>query len=298
MWIILNYNILKKWKVVVSTTLVMIIIYLAIIYLHPENLGWINSPEFSVSNLLWFVIVDQFLIECVTVTILFWLIRMYAFKLKLTELRLTLRELILYQIRFLPVFFLAFFVFAPFSLTLRFLLHHIPDIDSDIYFSQYFYSVETYLNYLPPVLLIGYTVLNVNLLRLYNEQLGQVKHDLSQIRKPKLKDRLFVFDESGELLLEVDKIMWFQRENRKTFAVTQSDKYRLKETVSELEETLDPGKFIRINRSTIVNLNFMLNYSFWENDKYVVRIKDSAKEFIMSRERLNKVKCRFKEQNH
>ncbi|MEO1096747.1 MAG: hypothetical protein AAFX57_03220, partial [Bacteroidota bacterium] len=68
MWIILNYNILKKWKVVVSTTLVMIIIYLAIIYLHPENLGWINSPEFSVSNLLWFVTVTHSIRNWSTIT--------------------------------------------------------------------------------------------------------------------------------------------------------------------------------------------------------------------------------------
>lgn len=53
---------------------------------------------------------------------------------------------------------------------------------------------------------------------------------------------------------------------------------------------LAPNAFVQINRSVIINLRELLNYSFWENDKYIVRMKDSDKEFVMSRLRLKKIK--------
>lgn len=293
MWLSLNYDLLKKWKPIVVTALFIEFVYQAIIYLHPENLDWVGSEYFSLSNTLRFIFIDQFLIECATVAITFQLIRLYGSKLKLLDVKLNIRELFLYELKFLPVLLVSFFVFAPVTLTLRFLYHHYSYLNWDIYFEEYFYSTSLYFNYLTPVLLIGYIIINVNLIYQYNLQLGETKQDLHEAKKVKTKNRLWASDEFGELFLDTDKVQWIERESRKTFAITDTEKYRLKENITELEEKLDPNMFIRINRSAIVNLEFVLNYSFWENDKYVVRIKDSDKEFVMSRERLQKVKGNF-----
>ncbi|MEM7296659.1 MAG: LytTR family DNA-binding domain-containing protein [Bacteroidota bacterium] len=293
MWLTLNYDFLKNWKAIVLTTFVMILLYEAVVYFHPENLDWLGSDYFSWSNLIWFVFVDQFLIECVTVAILFWLIRIYARVVKLTALQLTINELVKYELKFLPLFLLAYFVFAPFPLTLRYLLHHFPTLDWAIYLEEYSYSIKTYVNYLTPVILVGYTILNVNLLRQYNQQLGVTKNDLHQAKKPKVKDRLWASDEFGELFLEVEKIQWIEREDRKLMAWTGTDQYRLKGNMTELEEKLSPDHFVRVNRSAIVNLRHVSNYSFWENDKYILRMKERDQEFVMSRDRLNKIKDRL-----
>ncbi|MEM8565252.1 MAG: LytTR family DNA-binding domain-containing protein [Bacteroidota bacterium] len=292
MWLKLNYDLLKSWKVILVTAFLTVSFYLSIIYFSPENMDWIGSEYFSMGNLLWFVLVDQYLIECVTVGIVFSLIRVYAHHFNLFEIKLEPRHLFYYELKFLPVLLLSFFVFAPFSLSLRYLLHYAPNLDSSIYFEQYFYSVKLYLNYLFPVILFGYVIINVNLIKTYNEQLEVTKSDLSRSKKRK-KDRLWARDEFGELFLEVDTIIWIQRSERKTYAQTSEEKYRLKETISELEEKLDPTKFLRVNRSAIVNLDHMLNYSFWENEKYILRIKNYDQEFVMSRERLNRIKSRF-----
>ena len=272
------------------TTLIVIVAYLAIIYLHPENLDWVGSDEFSMANLIRFVLIDQFLIECITVAMVFQLIRIYANKAGLTEVRLQPKELLLYELKFLPLLLITFFFFAPFSLTARFLLHYLPDLVGAVYFDEYFYSLKLYINYLPPVLLIGYFIINVNLLRIYNEQLGQTREDLHTTKTRRIKERLMASDEFGEVFVEVEKIFWIEREDRKTFAHTSEDRYRLKESISEIEAKLNPDRFVRINRSSIINLECLLNYSFWENDKYIVRLKDSDKEFVMSRERLQKIK--------
>ena len=290
MWLSLNYDLLKKWKPIVLTTLVIEVIYQAIIYLHPENLDWVGSEHFSLFNTLRFIFIDQFLIECATVAIIFQLIRWYGTKFKLLDLKLRVREIALYELKFLPILLVSFFVFAPVTLTLRFLYHYLPDLNWDIYFNEYFYSVTLYFNYLTPVFLIGYIIINVNLIYQYNLQLGETKSDLHKVKRSHTKNRLWASDDFGELFLETDKIRWIVREDRKTFAVTESDKYRLKENITELEEKLDPNQFIRINRSTLVNLECVLNYSFWENDKYILRMKNSDTEFVMSRDRLNKIK--------
>lgn len=292
MWLSLNYDFFKKPKVVILITLIIIMLYQAVVYLHPDNMEWVGNDRFSLSHTLWFVFVDQFMIECVTVGILFFLIRTYAIKLKLAEVKLAAKDLGLYQLKFLPLFMLAYFVFAPFSMTIRFLLHQLPNPDWDIYFKEYFYSTATYFNYMTPVILVGYVSINVNLLKNYNDQLSETRQDLSKSKKTNVKSRLWASDDFGEVFLDVEKIHWIVREERKLWAQTDNQKLRLKGTLSEVQEKLDEDQFVQVNRSTIVSLQHVLNYSFWEHDKYILRMKGDQ-EFIMSRDRLNKIKDRL-----
>ncbi|MDW3652634.1 MAG: LytTR family DNA-binding domain-containing protein [Bacteroidia bacterium] len=289
----LTYDLLKNWKVILLSTFLISLFYQAIIYLHPENLDWVGSKAFSYSNLFYFLFIDQFLIEIWTISILFFLIRLYARKWKLNRLELTLKDLLLYELKFLPLLLLAFLFFAPFSLSLRYFLHHFPDWKPDIYFNQYFYSWKIYINYLPVVLMAGYAILNVNLLRLYQQQLDETRQDLVLAQKPQIQERLAATDELGQRLLKPNEIAWIERIDRKTFAFIPKEKLRLKENLSELEAKLDPDKFVRINRSTLINLDYLHNYSYWENDKYVVRLIAQDREFIMSRNRLKKLKDKF-----
>lgn len=295
MWLNINYDLLGRWKPIFITTLLVELVYQAIIYLHPENLAWVDSRDFSIWNLLRFVLIDQILIECITVTIIFQLIRFYGEKLKLTELRLNATGLVFYELKFLPVLLISFFFFAPLTLTARFLFHYVPDLNWTIYFDEYFYSAKLYINYLTPVLLIGFIAINTNLIVLYNGQLGETKQDLHNAKKPKLKTRLWAYDDWGEMFLELEKILWIERIERKSMTQTvEGDRYRLKKNISELESMLSPDQFIRVNRGTLVNLAHVLNYSFWENDKYILRMKDKENtEFVMSRERLQKIKHLF-----
>ena len=289
----LSYDFLKNWKVILLTTFLVNLFYQAVIYLHPQNLDWVGSEAFSYANLFHFLFIDQFLIELWTISILFFLMRTYAQLAKLNHLEMNVKDLFLYELRFLPLFLLAFLFFAPISLSLRYFLHHYPDWKAEVYFNEYFYSWKIYVNYLPVVLLAGYAVLNLNLLKLYQQQLDETKQDLDLARKPQIQERLVATDEVGQRLLEQHNIAWIERQDRKTFAFSHEEKLRLKENLSELEGKLNPDKFVRINRSTLINLDYLHNYSFWENDKYVVRLKGYDKEFIMSRNRLKKLKDRF-----
>jgi DNA-binding LytR/AlgR family response regulator len=88
-------------------------------------------------------------------------------------------------------------------------------------------------------------------------------------------------------------IWWFEIEDRSYHAYTEGRTYRINKTLSELESILDPTKFFRINRSVIVNIKQILNFSYWEHDKYKIKLKDEKTEFIIQRSRLRELKKIF-----
>jgi two-component system, LytTR family, response regulator len=84
--------------------------------------------------------------------------------------------------------------------------------------------------------------------------------------------------------------MWMDVENKNYLVHTAAGVFKTKFTITELEEKLNPNKFFRINRATIINLKYFKNYSFWEYDKYIVRLNDNKTEFVMQRARLKDLK--------
>jgi len=67
-----------------------------------------------------------------------------------------------------------------------------------------------------------------------------------------------VFKSRGRILfLPVSEIRWIGAEENYVRICTQSETHLLRETMSRLEERLDPQMFLRVHRSSIVNLQFV-----------------------------------------
>jgi two-component system LytT family response regulator len=67
------------------------------------------------------------------------------------------------------------------------------------------------------------------------------------------------------------------------------DSHLMRETITGMEAKLDPDRFMRIHRSTIVNLDRVKEVHPWAKGEYVVIMRDGTR-LIMSRryrERLN-----------
>ena len=67
--------------------------------------------------------------------------------------------------------------------------------------------------------------------------------------------RLLVKDGVKEILLPVEKIDWIEAAEYYCCLHTNGRRYMVRETVTDLSSKLDPNQFVRIHRSTIVNLN-------------------------------------------
>lgn len=76
------------------------------------------------------------------------------------------KALIRYQLIFLPTLLIAFFIFIPFTQSVRYLLIEFPTYSFPSYWYKYIvdtYSLTAYFRYLFFILLIGYSILNVSL---------------------------------------------------------------------------------------------------------------------------------------
>ena len=67
--------------------------------------------------------------------------------------------------------------------------------------------------------------------------------------------RFLVKDGLKEILLPVDKIEWIEAAEYYSCLHSNGRRFMLRETITDLSEKLDPRHFVRIHRSSIVNLN-------------------------------------------
>jgi two-component system, LytTR family, response regulator len=94
--------------------------------------------------------------------------------------------------------------------------------------------------------------------------------------------------------VEVARVTHFYANEKLTYAATPKKDYVVDSTIAELEETLDPAKFVRIHRSTIVNLEFVKELYSWFSERMMVRISDGKDtELTVARDRVKTLKQRL-----
>jgi two-component system LytT family response regulator len=94
-------------------------------------------------------------------------------------------------------------------------------------------------------------------------------------------------------LLDVGKITHFFSKDKLTFAVCSGREHAIDQTLAELEAELDPRRFVRIHRATIVNVAFVQEL-YPGVDGLLVRLKDEGKtELSVARDRVRELKERL-----
>src|SRR5262245_8793194 len=94
--------------------------------------------------------------------------------------------------------------------------------------------------------------------------------------------------------LELAGVSHFQAKDKLTHAVTAGKSYVVDATIAELEQKLDPRKFIRIHRATLLNLDHVQDIHSWFGGGVVVRLKgDNRIELSVARDRVRALKQRL-----
>ncbi len=93
---------------------------------------------------------------------------------------------------------------------------------------------------------------------------------------------LFVQKSEKLLNLEVSDIMHLEASGDYTILTTKTDQFLSSSGIGKLEEKLDPEKFIRIHRSTIINLNYLKEIEKHFNGGLIVKM-ENGKTFPVSR---------------
>jgi two-component system, LytTR family, response regulator len=98
---------------------------------------------------------------------------------------------------------------------------------------------------------------------------------------------------SGEKITVIDVrgVTHLYARDKLTFAATLQRDFVVDQTIAELEEKLDPTRFVRIHRSVILNLDHLLEVHAEFGGRLVVRLKDAGKtELTVSRDRARALK--------
>jgi len=99
-----------------------------------------------------------------------------------------------------------------------------------------------------------------------------------------------VFKSKGRILfLPVSEICWIGAEENYVRICTRSETHLLRETMTHLEEKLDPSTFLRVHRSSIVNLQYVKEVRPEIDGEYGVLLHNGQK-ISMSRSYRSKIK--------
>jgi DNA-binding LytR/AlgR family response regulator len=94
--------------------------------------------------------------------------------------------------------------------------------------------------------------------------------------------------------VEIAQVTHFYASDKLTYAATAKKHYVIDRTIADLEEALDDSRFVRIHRSTIVNLEFVQELHSWFAERILLRLKDAKNtELAVSRDRVKLLKERL-----
>ncbi|QJD78722.1 LytTR family transcriptional regulator [Spirosoma rhododendri] len=262
---------------------------------------------------MWLFVRSIIIPEIFTVLILLSLLNQQHKYFHFKAIALTPRAVFHYQLKLLPVVLLAFFIFNPITETVRFALEKFPDYSFQNYLDSFLigtFSGEIYLRYLIPILLIAYISVNISLLSDYLRERQRVQQEAesesammaqvidqlsnSQPAPPNQTDqKLYLRGKNahGEITFLSTEAYFFTVEDRSYYAELPRGRYLVTKTLNELETELDQVQFFRIKRDYIVNKEAILNYAYWENGKYIVRLNTPDNhEVIVPRARMHEFK--------
>jgi two-component system, LytTR family, response regulator len=96
------------------------------------------------------------------------------------------------------------------------------------------------------------------------------------------------------VFIELNKITHFSAEDKLTYAVTETKRYIVDHSLSDLEQRLSSRGFQRIHRATLLNLSFVDELHRWFGGKLLVRLGDKRRtELSVSRDQVKALKDRL-----
>lgn len=99
------------------------------------------------------------------------------------------------------------------------------------------------------------------------------------------------YGENQAVRLKNDEVTCFMVEDNKVYAVTDKEKYQLKQRLYQLEEIL-PDNFVKINQSCIANLRQIKKFDTSISGTLIINFKNGYKDYV-SRRQMKAVKERF-----
>jgi two-component system LytT family response regulator len=105
-----------------------------------------------------------------------------------------------------------------------------------------------------------------------NEPQIEEREGLNQLAEK--SNRLVVRVKNEIKIIPIHEVTYFEAEDDYISIHTPGGKFLKKMTMKSLEDALDPGKFARVHRSFMVNLNQITQIEPFERDSYILKMRD------------------------
>lgn len=117
---------------------------------------------------------------------------------------------------------------------------------------------------------------------LEQSNLGNLLESLRGERKTSFDSHIFVQKSEKLYNLPVEEIVYLEASGDYTIISTKTDQFVSSSGIGKLDEIMNPDTFIRVHRSTIINLNFLKEIERHFNGGMVVKMQN-GKSFPVSR---------------
>ncbi len=95
--------------------------------------------------------------------------------------------------------------------------------------------------------------------------------------------KLMLQNEDESFLVDPGDIRYFEASQGRTYAATDTGRYESKEKLYELAAALQSKGFLQINKSTVVNINYVRSIAAEFSGNYTARLKGSDETLTISR---------------
>lgn len=112
-----------------------------------------------------------------------------------------------------------------------------------------------------------------------SNDVGQRLHALLQRLQsgPEFSRRLMVKSEGRVIFLSIDEIDWIESAHNYLVLHVGKKNHLIRETMDSLEARLDPEHFVRIHRSTMVNIERIQEMHPWVRGEHAVLLRDGTR---------------------
>lgn len=122
--------------------------------------------------------------------------------------------------------------------------------------------------------------------RLFNERSDVSERALALLEELRAQqshlERMVIKAGGRAFFLKTEEIDWIEAEGKYVRLHVGKESYLVREAISQIETQLDPKRFLRIHRSTIVNLDRVRELQPWFHNDYRVILRDGT-ELMLSR---------------
>jgi two-component system, LytTR family, response regulator len=99
---------------------------------------------------------------------------------------------------------------------------------------------------------------------------------LEAAASPELLTRVLVRDRAGIVPVQVGEIEYLKSDTKYTAITCKGRSYLVRLPITAFEQRLDRQRFMKVNRSCIVNLDFVEAMTADESSQYVIRLSDGS----------------------